>query len=232
MGCGATSSGHGACGKVFWGGLMVIVGGLFLADHMAYLDAGETLSAFWPLLLVFLGLTMMFGAKRNLFWGLAVTGVGAVLLMQELEVISGGVWGYIWPGLLILAGLGMIFRNRKPASGGGSQNVSSGKLDHSSTFSEARYIVNSQAFEGGRISASFSETQLDLTQASTLLGSVELRVDCSFGHVIIRTPAAWKVELQIKSVAGDVKDHRGVAAQTGPTLVLKGDVMFGSIEVF
>lgn len=223
--------GNGTCGKWFWGILLVAAGGLFLADHMGYLDAGDTISAFWPVLLIVWGLGMVV-SRRNLFWGLAIAGMGTLFLMQQLDYITGGVWGYVWPGLLILGGLGILFKGKASHKiADGNQQVSTGKLDLSNSFSEARYVITAQNFEGGKVSASFGQTTIDLSAAATSLNTVELKVDCSFGQVAVRLPADWRVDLQIKTMAAEVKDRRPATVPTGPMLLLKGDVMFGSVEV-
>ncbi len=48
---------------------------------------------------------MIFGAAVLLF--------GIILLLNKLGIISGSVWGYFWPILLILVGLGIIFGRRR-----------------------------------------------------------------------------------------------------------------------
>ncbi len=43
--------------------------------------------------------------RGSSFWGLALLIVGGVLLAQNFGLITGSVWQYLWPGLLILMGL-------------------------------------------------------------------------------------------------------------------------------
>jgi len=49
-----------------------------------------------------------------MFVGLLILVVGVVFLLQNLGYISGGVWEIIWPSIIIIVGLSMIFRSRKP----------------------------------------------------------------------------------------------------------------------
>jgi Ca2+/H+ antiporter len=48
---------------------------------------------------------MIFGAAVLLF--------GIILLLNKLGIISGSVWGYFWPILLIVVGLAIIFGRRR-----------------------------------------------------------------------------------------------------------------------
>lgn len=210
----------------------MLLGATFLAGNLGYISSEEVFDWFWPLLLVYLGISMLAGGKRGLFWGLATLGCGAVFLLQRFGIVGGEAWNYIWPGFLILAGLGLIFKPKKKESHDGAQNVTVGKLDHSTTFGEARYTVNTQAFEGGKVSASFSEVHVDLTTATMARDRVDLRIECTFGHVVVHTPAAWKIQMEMKTVAGGINDHRALGPQIGPTLVLLGDVTFGAVDLY
>lgn len=48
-----------ACGRRFWGLLLVALGSLLLLDQMHLLDFGELLSRFWPLVFIFIGARMI-----------------------------------------------------------------------------------------------------------------------------------------------------------------------------
>jgi len=47
-----------------------------------------------------------------MFIGILVLVVGVVFLLQNLGYISGSVWDIIWPAIVIVVGLSMIFRGR------------------------------------------------------------------------------------------------------------------------
>ena len=47
-----------------------------------------------------------------MFVGLLVLVVGVVFLLQNLGYISGSVWNIVWPAIIIVVGLSMIFRGR------------------------------------------------------------------------------------------------------------------------
>ena len=44
--------------------------------------------------------------------GLIFIIIGIVFLLQRLGYISEGVWGIIWPAILIVIGLGLILKRR------------------------------------------------------------------------------------------------------------------------
>jgi hypothetical protein len=51
--------------------------------------------------------------KKNIFLGSIVTAIGVILLLEKMGVIPGTVWGYIWPILIIVVGLSILFRDQK-----------------------------------------------------------------------------------------------------------------------
>lgn len=59
------SSNLARSGRVFWGGIMILFGVLFLLDNLRMLDFGEVVSNFWPLILVAIGIKMLVSRKRH-----------------------------------------------------------------------------------------------------------------------------------------------------------------------
>jgi len=48
-----------------------------------------------------------------MFLGLAILLVGVLFLLKNLGYISSNVWEVIWPCLVVVLGLAMIFRRKK-----------------------------------------------------------------------------------------------------------------------
>lgn len=48
-----------------------------------------------------------------MFFGIVVLAIGVVFLLQNLGFISSGVWGIIWPCILIAMGLSMMCKKSK-----------------------------------------------------------------------------------------------------------------------
>lgn len=45
-----------------------------------------------------------------MFFALAIIIIGVILLLENLGVITGNIWGWVWPSLIILFGLSMFFK--------------------------------------------------------------------------------------------------------------------------
>jgi len=50
--------------------------------------------------------------KSNLFWGLVILLVGAMLLLNNLNILKWNVWNFFWPVLLVLLGLWFLLGPR------------------------------------------------------------------------------------------------------------------------
>jgi hypothetical protein len=47
-----------------------------------------------------------------MFFGLVLIAIGIIALLVKLDVLSGSVWSYTWPAVLIISGLYFIFCRR------------------------------------------------------------------------------------------------------------------------
>ncbi len=45
--------------------------------------------------------------------GVILVVIGAVALANKLGIISGSIWSYVWPLILIILGLSLLFRRRR-----------------------------------------------------------------------------------------------------------------------
>ncbi len=44
-----------------------------------------------------------------MFFGLVLVIVGVMLLLEKLGIVTGSVWNYVWPCLIIALGLSIVF---------------------------------------------------------------------------------------------------------------------------
>lgn len=93
--------------RLIAGGLLLILGVLFALQNLGVLRAGH-LGDYWPLLLVWVGLTRMLGARRRHFAsGLVVFLMGVFFQLDRLDVLYLPMRNF-WPIVLIVLGFGLI----------------------------------------------------------------------------------------------------------------------------
>jgi hypothetical protein len=88
-----------------------------------------------------------------------------------------------------------------------------------------------KAFRGGSMFSWFGGIAVDLREAE-LAPDAQLTVHTLFGGIAVRVPPGWRVESDVKAIAGGV-DARGLddAAPDAPTLKLDGMALFGGVAV-
>ena len=112
---------HSHQGRIFWGLILVVIGGLFLLDRLGGFDFGYLISTYWPVIIMILGLSILIGNRfRRPFGGLFIIALGGFFLLRQLDLLGDNAWDYVWPALIILVGLSLLLRPAStcPASSG------------------------------------------------------------------------------------------------------------------
>lgn len=94
--------------RLIGGTLLLLVGGLFVLQNLGIVRAGH-FGDYWPLLLVWVGLTRMLAPNRGRYFasGLLIFLLGVFFQLDRLDVIQIPVRQF-WPLVLIGGGLALI----------------------------------------------------------------------------------------------------------------------------
>ncbi len=96
----------------FSGVMLVVLGGLFLADQLGALHFGQVFHTWWPAILIIAGLLNLIERPASPFGPLAMLTVGVALLLANLGIVHmGSVWK-LWPLVLIAVGLNILLGQR------------------------------------------------------------------------------------------------------------------------
>jgi predicted membrane protein len=239
-------------GKIFGGVLIVFAGSLFLAKELGA-EIPQWIFT-WKMFLIALGLII--GVKHKFMhpgWLILVLIGGAFLACDLYPGIT--LKPVLWPVLVILFGLFIIFKPRRKhkerywkkwqkhhgrhhshyrneccmEASDSSEEV----LDDTTFMGGIKKNILTKNFKGGEVVAVFGGTELNLLQAD-FENTATLEITCVFAGVKLIVPANWEVNSELVSAFGSVEDKRPVQPKTeGPvkTLVLKGTVFFGGIDI-
>jgi hypothetical protein len=226
---------HRGHGGVVGGVILAGIGVVLLLQNLG-IPYFEDLERFWPVILIVVGIAQ---AARSMgtggrVWGGVVMAIGILFLLRNFGVIH-GEWRLLWPGILILIGMGMLARaiDRQPYGGPDSgasaaqarkfgdelkdrivsdihARIPMGSVDHLSewaVFGGTRRRVNSQDFQGGEAFAMFGGVEIDLRQAATKREEVLIEINAIFGGVEVRVPETWDVLVRGAGIFGGYEDE-------------------------
>jgi predicted membrane protein len=239
-------------GDVHWGfvtGLVIILVGMgLLLYHMGVIPF-DPFARFWPLLLVFFGITNLLSHSGR-FFGFLLILAGTFLQLNKLGITHLG-FDELWPLAIIAVGLlvmwgsletrGYLRAKAKVLQDVGAQWGSSSTAGPENTlnavavFGGCERRVTSQDFQGGKVTAVFGGVELDFREANIAAGEAVLEINCVFGGVEIRVPETWTVHSRSIPVFGGYEDKTRQpitpAGGVSKTLIITGMVTFGGVEI-
>lgn len=187
----------------------------------------------WPMVIVAIGIVMLGG--RNRIMGLVLFLLGGAFLIPLFLDIDFNFRAVFWPTLLIGIGLVMILKNRdnfiKKQS---TFDVKDDFIDEVAVFGGGEKKIVNPNFKGGKVTAVFGGSELDLTQSQLALGENILDITAVFGGVTLIVPANWYIKPNVAAVFGGFTDKRPtMMMEQDPdrVLIIKGATVFGGGEI-
>jgi predicted membrane protein len=221
-------------------GVVLMFLGLFLIADLADIVPWKLRDFLftWQALLIFIGLVFL-SNKENKGTGVILIIVGSFFLLPRVIDVPYYWRSLFWPSLLILVGLVVIFGGRRHHGGanvfGGGKKVSNEDwIDDVSVFGGGDRIVNSQQFQGGKLTHIFGGSKVDLSRAKLAPGKNHLEVVMIFGGTKLIVPESWDVKVEVTSVFGGFSDKRVktiVVSETDRSLHIHGVNVFGGGEI-
>jgi predicted membrane protein len=229
---------HSAASGIIFGGLIVAIGLFLLLDNLHIIRARDVWQ-FWPLILVAFGLARIVESRSpaRLLWGGLIAGVGALLFLDNLDLLPPFLdFNVIWPVVLIAFGGSMLFRaveRRKYLEGVSATEDTGGSWV--AIFSGGKRRIDSGEFRHADVLAIFGGFQVDLRGATIPAEEAVIDVNALFGGVEIRVPETWTVLPKCIGVFGGIDDKtippKLEPGAKGQRLVITGAAVFGGVSI-
>jgi predicted membrane protein len=198
---------------------------------------------FWPVLLIVYGVSRILEshAPAGYVWGGVVTLAGALLLLDNLDIVVFD-FNLIWPLLLIAFGLSMLLRSidRKrtlaTATGTAAAPVDANcNCNAFAVFGGSKRRIDTPDFRGGEAIAVFGGVEFDLRRAGMTVDQAVVDVNVVCGGLEVRVPDNWAVVNRAATIFGGVEDKtmqsKAEPNAKVPVLVITGSVVFGGISL-
>lgn len=163
-------------------------------------------------------------------------GIGVILLLAARGVIEWeNFWQFALAVLIIGIGIKMIFfKDYSRCRVADITTVNrNGKNVRSLDFSFGKQVLSysGETFEGADVKVAFGAAEIDLRDAA-IEEDAELRVDVSFGGVIIFVPENTAVKPAVNCAFGGLSDNRRNKTVSGtPVIYVTGKAAFGGVEI-
>jgi len=241
-----------AAPQLIFGGFIIVVGILFLLDNMGLIDAGNFFD-YWPSIFIIIGLVRVVqadsGAGRMVGFIFAL--VGFVWILDNTGAFEFS-FGRLWPFLLILVGLAIIWKSLTRPSPGEASCCTAGSTapagtapalpsDSGAGDSEVvqgvavlggfKRVMNTHNFRGGSLTAFMGGCEIDLRDASISSNPAVIDIFAVWGGVELRVPDDWVVELRGMPILGGFEDKTRPPREHLKRLVVKGMVIMGGVEI-
>lgn len=226
--------------RIAWGLILILAGIVLLLDQMNILEFGFIISTYWPIILIVLGFMGLLSKDSSKIGNLVLIAVGGFFQLRSLGYINISIFEILWPSILIIIGLSLIFERRSgkhksevdPEKWEKDNIVNEDVIDYFTVFSGVENSNYSKNFKGGKLTAIFAGIELDLMDAEIYDNTAVVMVTALFGGVELIVPAHWNVEIQATPILGGIENHTKFNSdENAPTLKIKGTAIFGSIEI-
>ncbi len=220
-----------------WPMIFIAIGIITLIKHNFQSGLGAFFLLFGSFFLLKREFNLPFEVEQYLVpVGLIVLGLFIMLKRKNSKVYEFPEWNN--PKNPQKSGSGNIFGEQKPQdpkgkSSGTSYYDSGDVINSQAVFCGIQKRVLSKNFKGGKASAIFGGTEIDLTQADLGENAV-LEVEVAFGGLKLILPAHWDLQINVTNIFAGIEDKRMFSqTATDPTKVLRihGTIIFGGLDI-
>jgi len=209
------------------GGIVLLfIGASVLLDQLSIFSSSGIIGKYWPLVVIFTGMYLYNEKNITEKNALIIIGLGLILQLNNLGMLSFLPIGLLWPIVLIGAGFYLFSHQSVNTENNGDLNIFC-------LFSGVENKNLSKNFNGGKIFVMFGGAELDLRQAE--MENVDLAtidIFCMFGGVEIKVPQQWNAENHVFPIFGGVDNKIHNREENTKQLKISGFTAFGGVELY
>lgn len=224
--------------NILWGILLIIVGVIIGLNALEITSINIFFDGWWTLFIIVPCFIDSFkdANKTGDFIGMAI---GVFLLLACQDIISFGmIWKLLFPALLVIIGLSLIFKDtfekgvKKKFKELNKKNKD--LHEYCATFGGQDLVFENEKFDGASLTSVFGGVKCDLTDA-ILKDETLIEVCAIFGGVTIIVPDDVNVKIVSTPIFGGASDERKSRKkglkESNKTVYINATCVFGGVEV-
>lgn len=225
--------------KIFWGLIFILVAVYLIVSRIYELPQ----IGIWSIILTiaFVALVIKGIGERNFYEILFGIAFLCCIYDKWLGIEKLTPWPVLGAALFGSIGLSMIFRKKRTwnveGSRGEFRSTSSNENDGEHIFCENNFgssikYINSDNFCSARLNNDFGTLTVYFDNAIIQSGTAYVEVSCDCGTTNLYIPKQWKVVNDLARSFGTISEHGRCEGSSNNTLYLRGEVDFGSINIY
>ena len=225
--------------KWFWGAFFMLSAIFVVASQVTdFVEIG-----LWSILgaILLIALCIYSIPHRNFFGIFIPLALLYELFWQPLHGAYISIWALLTAAVMAAIGCSCLFHKHPPEW---RKKMEKGHHLHSVcdttddnhpcaqvNFGASTQYLHATALQTGQFTVSFGALEVYFDQAFLSENGAEVYVDCRFGSIEMYIPRTWQVKSQVQATLGSAAIDDNPANSETPTLLISGNVSFGSVEV-
>lgn len=219
-----------------WGCFFILFGVLIIGNLFDLWDITLFFAGWWTLIIIIPCIIRIISSGFQISSVVGLT-IGILLLLMRQNVINTALTGkLIFPIILIIIGLSVIFKNMERASFTKNFNdfefhYDKNASDYATVFHSRKIYVPNEYFYGARLSSVFGDLYIDLSSA-IITQDVVIHCSSVFGDVKIQLPSNVAVKTSGTQLFGSLRNKTNqVTDAHKATVFIDYNCIFGEITI-
>ena len=188
----------------------------------------------WPLIgIAFFAYQSVEAILRRHFTSASFTALVALMIANHFyDILPIPNQSLFWAAILIVMGVSALTHSNRTWNGkkwwyDGEKTI---LTDKEVAFGSGTFYKQDQELVEDEFEVGFGNAKIYYDNAEMLGDTATLKIEVGFGNAVIYVPQHWRVDLKVETSCGVAKADAPVAP-TSKTLIVRGEVAFGKLEV-
>ncbi|MBN1266722.1 MAG: hypothetical protein JXA25_14595 [Anaerolineales bacterium] len=217
--------------RAYFGAVLLFLGAGFLGETLSIWQFSSYLAAWWPMLIILLGVMLLVTRSISVFAGAFITFFGLLLQLSLIPGLPISFGAISWPLILIFLGSWLILSRTSLFPGWVSSDE---EMNYFAAFSGLNERIRVSPFESASVTAIFGGGDVDISESTLAPEGARIEINCIFGGIKLRVPQNCIVRVTGVPLFGgwENKTVKPESSETAPDLSIQVFAAFGGVDIF